>query len=88
MKSNHTPGPWILCEAYFRIAVMADKETICIVPKSHNDLENARVISAAPNIFAALKDVQLHLKVGSSIRCDKNLTDRIDDAIAKATGEL
>jgi hypothetical protein len=62
--SNHTPGPWSLKEATASIPVVgANGKTVCSVKFRDNDLDDARLIVAAPEmaeVLAQLLELPYH----------------------------
>jgi hypothetical protein len=96
--TQHTPGPWIVSESERKcLAIFPgnDKDrprALCSIAwvlswnDTANDSANARLIAAAPELLAVLKDVQLALLTGASLKADADLQIRIGDTIAKATG--
>lgn len=100
--SGHTPGPWVLledriaapCDEHFpcekTIAWLGTKRGDAVLQCSigKNEIENARLIAAAPDLLEALKDalaiINEHVNLsgkglGAKLR-------KCDDAIAKAEG--
>lgn len=55
--SAHTPGPWVLGEATSTIPIKADRKTVASVRYRENDLDDARLITAAPDLLSALRAV-------------------------------
>ena len=93
MKTKHTPGPW------FNVAGMVetddDRADICscyaahfgqsrIERSPHEEWANARLIAAAPDMLAALKEA-LHALNGAPNTV--GLHYQIEAAIAKAEGQ-
>lgn len=86
-KPKHTPGPW---KEHDGFVVGPDFETIadprCLPPTSENmDTmdANARLIAAAPDMYAALKDVQWYLHT-YPLGDPGRLLEVIDAALARA----
>lgn len=92
-QSQHTPGPWSVEEQWatdadgkgFRFAywIGADDGEIC---RSVLSLEDARLIAAAPDLLAALKDVFAVLGEGEIEYKAPFLHRRMKAAIKKAEG--
>ena len=109
-----TPGPWRACRAgdcscgqifggdgnsvVARAFGRADLDEADVVPDEAAQLANARLISAAPELVEALRDVTQHLHVLSAGEVDDpkagitgwrechEAIDRARAALAKATG--
>jgi hypothetical protein len=91
--SQHTPGPWdVRRHDNLYAAVVANEKTICTVPIGEFDADgeaNLAVISAVPDLLAALKCV---LAIASANAEDLESGDvdpdceRARAAIAKAEG--
>lgn len=80
--SNHTPGPWTrignsVGVANFEIATVWDVGL-------HNQLSNALLIAAAPELLDALKTL---IKVTAHLDPCQATLEKARAAIAKATGE-
>lgn len=96
---KHTPGPWTLAKGSLGVYVMVgDREISSTVGSSREDLANARLIAAAPELLAALENL-VDLLAGdqwseAEIDVAFNLTGlgaRVNQAraaIAKARGEV
>ena len=87
--SEHTPGPWVLAQGYDgsgpwdRLTVeTADRKwVLCIVNSSKPECgANACLISAAPDMLAALQAVMGEWRDGYGLNC----VQQVRDAIAKA----
>lgn len=101
MAAKHTPGPWEACEpgdysdyGGDSIVVLGNDMRITVVQGSRQeDLANARLIAAAPELLAAAKNFDAYEKAveaGDDIdaMCIYAATSRMmRAAIAKATGE-
>lgn len=96
-KPTHTPGPWVVHESggfcYIRPAdhepgVMAVAQ-VCKRP-NYEQKPNARLISAAPEMLAALEALTRayaeSMNADTSDLWDSDLWDNAVDAIAKARG--
>ena len=85
--SKHTPGPWKTVSVYADTEVRTDSEALVAVvtPVRCESAENARLISAAPELLAALELARDALLIWApkDIRMEQ-----ITVAIAKARGEL
>jgi hypothetical protein len=66
---QHTPGPWIVCDAGNDLSVEQDRATtdepLEVALISYADAANARLIAAAPEMLAALDSVLRAPCVGS-----------------------
>ena len=93
--SAHTPGPWVVHsragqhEDGFAPIYADGKQVACAestVPDAQVDA-NARLISAAPDLLAALQELAIHHKATcKDPRCDASLRAWV--VIAKAKGGL
>jgi type VI protein secretion system component VasF len=55
---KHTPGPWTLIDDYGRFDVDSARHNVCSVSNHDPRHEaNARLIAAAPELLAALKEL-------------------------------
>jgi len=84
--SKHTPGPWNFYDdttSTGRIEIVALGKTVARIYRSvpEEDLPNARLIAAAPDLLEALRAAKRHLSVTSPE------WEAADAAILKATGE-
>ena len=95
---QHTPGPWVAAEEDWHglPITAADREGmvhICMVPTGFREpfeieqQANARLIAAAPDMLAALREAERILS-GLEIDEDCHFTADIRAAIAKAEGRL
>jgi hypothetical protein len=90
--SQHTPAPWVIAHGRC-IYGSGDlvKPFVASVEDDHNDSEtaaNARLIAAAPDLLAVLRDVREAWLAGRIEDVEGILTgDVCRDVIAKATGE-
>ncbi len=80
---SHTPGPWTLRPMSMNIdgygvESLGEEKSVCT---GTNAIADAHLIAAAPEMLAALEDIQDFLKQ-SGYR-----TDIVKQAIAKAKGE-
>ncbi len=101
MKTQHTPGPWkigaklgIYCKNLGTMIANCDHTTNF----PEENLANARLIAAAPDLLAALRQVRIALYSGADLsetfecRCDDRengyicLGHQIEKAINKAKG--
>lgn len=85
MSAPFTPGPWTVSDNHGKryIEPVGDNEPVAMVCRGHSGayLSNANLISAAPDLFAALEGV---------IRVADRATVEFDAAraaLAKARGE-
>ena len=86
-NAKHTPGPWSLYDdsndgKTNRIEIVAIGKTIAHIYHSvkEEDLPNARMIAAAPELLAALERI-------AELSYDSEATRVAREAIAKARGE-
>lgn len=89
---SHTPGPWKTRSHRSNVYVSggiddSDKELWITVQTPGDEIRaaNARLIAAAPDLLAALKELVADKYLGDPINADRMKTARA--AIAKATGE-
>jgi hypothetical protein len=95
MNSKHTPGPWRYCKENGSpttgqhmiaggkpgyLAEVRDCGSGCVEA-------NARLIAAAPDLLAVLQELQECAEYWSEYDVPLGIVDRINAAIAKATGE-
>lgn len=96
--ANHTPGPWAIegnCDEISIVNREVDDDTwdIAITTDTHNSLNNACLISAAPDLLLALKDTMLTLaEVAKATNTYQGLIDspgwiRAMAAVDKAEGK-
>lgn len=89
-KVGFTPGPWVVhprntkdaLDAYSVWPTIEGLSRICTLMNERHEKANAKLISAAPDLLAACKNIRANWP--------NNLTDamrQINDAIEKATGE-
>lgn len=62
MATKHTPGPWSLAEGFPSIVVgrgyrICDTNGSFNPPPEEQDLGNARLIAAAPDLLSSLKEI-------------------------------
>ena len=91
MSAKHTPGPWwhdddkevgcIVIRAPDGDAVPWQIASMCDIGPSGNEEANARLIAAAPELLAALKEL---VRVGEAARIGNIVLDPMRAAIAKA----
>lgn len=105
-NTKHTPGPWTI-EAQFKVLTNVQRNTETRVPYYEigselrrlatidtglNAKANAALIAAAPELLAALEDVEalLYAVTNEGFRpiSDNDLVLKMRAAIAKAKGEL
>lgn len=92
METKHTPGKWNIVESNKideEAHIQTDLKSICRmwIQMDSQDMANARLIAAAPDLLEALKALVADLKpyMGQG-RMDDKIRNAIA-AIAKATGE-
>lgn len=89
-SSSHTPGPWELTKEHLSIQAYppGDIVKICSNPSGMNYLDRNNWLANAPLIAAAPDLLEACLLVRNVIRdCSPAFLEKIDAAIAKATGE-
>jgi formate dehydrogenase assembly factor FdhD len=103
MNTPHTPGPWYIGDrgesrANTRSVIGADGHKVCTVesyPSATTGKADARLIAAAPELLAALRNAQEVIQqlgggnaafLGQPSKGGINVTEDIAAAIAKATG--
>ena len=94
MSAQHTPGPWYAVG--FQVEIENDNQPdICNTdPETFGQhgrsiperLANCRLIAAAPDMLAVLQDLQQSTCYWSEYDVPLGIVDRINAAIAKATG--
>jgi hypothetical protein len=102
--SGHTPGPWIVnardTAKPFAIHALDGAPpviawTVCYgAPGIASDISdaNARLVAAAPDLLATLREIVTEIRAYQSPECDDagwgaDLLKQADAAIAKATGK-
>ena len=97
--SGHTPGPWVVdpepCKHYWQIYDGKFKKigtSPCGGSKNTPEqiatyLDNARLIAAAPDLLAVVKELEESAAYWSEYDVPIGIVDRLRAAIAKATGE-
>lgn len=78
---KHTPGPWEW-DGKFTVCITADDGTTCFRTRR----EDARLIAAAPELLAALKDVIAQFDAGYFVR--NTDSDGASDWALKAAGSV
>ena len=94
MSAEYTPGPWVFYDdsndgKTKRIEIAARGKTVARIYHSvpEEDLPNARLIAAAPELFEALQLTVLHLTNPMALQITRaDLVKKAQAAIAKATG--
>jgi hypothetical protein len=96
MRIDHTSGPWIVKNTPedYNTGVYTDDEghgiggvNICITNKRvHAEIANARLIAAAPDLLAALKETLLILETHPKILNGATARFAAQRAIARAEG--
>lgn len=104
-QPTHTPGPWLAIRIGNECYIEADGLLICNMNRNEcpGELEvyhcdaNARLISAAPDLLAALKLATEELDIAANYLCDLNVQAAVNckqraiearSAVAKAEGKL
>lgn len=97
MSEKHTSGPWQFyadvpsTDPNWHIVTNASRMRVLanvhIEPGNEMDLANARLIAAAPDLLAALKECDEAMAYMSEYDIPILLPERVKTAIAKATGE-
>lgn len=96
--SKHTPGPWRILEGDSVVAVHAVQRAICDTRGTpywqqfkSEDLANARLIAAAPELFDAIKEMLRwrlpHDRAFTVTEGSRRAFDGLRDALSKARGE-
>jgi hypothetical protein len=97
MKAQHTPGPWTH-EGHGDITGIENDPDIGFVGKvdiasvylraaAYRHEANSRLIAAAPDLLSVLKELQASAAYWSEYDVPLGIVDRINAAIAKATGK-
>jgi hypothetical protein len=91
--TQHTPGTWVVYDdsndgKTNRIEIAARGKTVARIYHSDptEDLPNARLISAAPDLLAVCQELEESVEYWSEYDVPLGIVDRIRAAIAKATG--
>jgi len=95
---SHTPGPWAVHYDHenvtvYQEAIRKDLGSIAVIT-SFDDVDDARLIAAAPDLLQLLIDIEAHLYTGAALysgslifKEDAPAHDVIVSAIAKAKGK-
>jgi len=102
MSGAHTPGPWAIVDRDDSLVIQTESQAKTKYGASryaclggfdrHDDKQyaeakaNARLIAAAPDLLAVLQDLQESAGYWSEYDVPIGIVDRINAAIAKATG--
>lgn len=86
MNAKHTPGPWIVEEVDTLLEV-CNEETLFTVARVFRHEQNARLISAAPELLEALQSAIGMLRGCQETPERVERYERARAAIAKATGK-
>lgn len=93
METNHTNGPWtIYGDIEGQTAICDESDTIIAYldkwssERLRENVSNARLIAAAPELLAALRELTIACE-DEGVRCISHLLAKSRAAIAKATGE-
>ena len=95
--SAHTPGPWLpvlSSEPSDRACVVTEKNDtwfaawVCHIQTAHVETANAnaQLIAAAPELLSIVQELQESAAYWSEYDVPLGIVDRINAAIAKATG--
>ena len=90
--SKHTPGPWNIGTKNGARVWSENGETLIADADASESLRkeikkaNARLIAAAPDLLAIVKELQESVSYWSEYDVPLGIVDRINTAIAKATG--
>lgn len=94
METKHTPGPWNIVESNKvdeESHIQTDLKSICRlwIQMDGQDMANARLIAAAPELLDALKDARNAYQQMFDVMpvAWQTIDNIICDAISKATGE-
>lgn len=89
--SKHTPGPWQFVTEERERKIIADgQEIMCDMhyyPWCPDNDADWRLIAAAPDLLTVLQELQESASYWSEYDVPLGIVDRINSAIAKATGE-
>ena len=93
MSAEHTPGPWVVYDdsnngKTNRIEIAALGKTVARIYHSvpEEDLPNARLIAAAPDLLEALEAVKNWDVSNLALDIPFDVRQKMQAAIAKATG--
>ena len=89
MTTQHTPGPWVVCDYELGLKAISTPN-IKHYPATEIDAADARLIAAAPELLAVLEEIvkAIDFERGASETEDaERLLIAARAAIAKATGE-
>jgi hypothetical protein len=91
MKNKHTPGPWQVGNFEPKAIFDCNPEGPQRVANTLNNLADARLIAAAPELLEALKDMRMVFDNGSNeihaaLEVKNDAVRKCRAAIAKATG--
>jgi hypothetical protein len=87
---THTPGPWntMTVNPYRIAAYRTDSDNVELAYVKSENISDARLIAAAPELLEALQALQPILwNDGPLVAAYKDVEAKVDAAIAKATGE-
>lgn len=91
--SKHTPGPWIVKERVAGFDILAPESVYAVAEDPGgdygviDDLQDARLIAAAPDLLEALEGTAALLEQLGFVSGDSLTVDAARVAIAKAKGE-
>lgn len=94
---NHTKGPWVIewneKATPSRASIKSNGKSICSITPNESDLDNARLIAAAPELLALAIEYLEHLKEEEEIAApehmghNKSKIESVQGVISKATNE-
>ena len=88
METKHTPGPWeesVLSDGTEWTVIGPNEDMLADLSQCDNAEANARLIAAAPDMFAALRQWAVAERMGDAHITQSARASR-DAAIAKAQG--
>lgn len=91
MSTKHTPGPWNNgSDANGNMIIFQRRDDPYLPPESVNEewQANLRLCDAAPELLQLVIDLQESASYWSEYDVPIGIVDRINTAIAKATGEI
>lgn len=83
--SKHTPGPWFISDSVRPSVVVGNERVFVGTLNTDENIANARLISAAPELLSAIQFL-----IGASVPMSRQQSEcwkALEAAIAKATGE-
>ena len=86
--SAHTPGPWSVGDPTGLVNQLSIKPAIGVVYGAGEEIKaNARLISAAPDMYAVLRELAECSQYWSEYDVPLGIHERISAALAKAGGQ-